>query len=342
MIKASKLTIENIDRIAPLYEDFKSRAKEEFSWDNEPVEFNHLKQAFNQNIVEGYLVEDTAQTEPLAFMLMVEEAHRAIEINTIFVTQDDEVKNVIDRLMRQMIADLKTRNGFEVVSYAMLGRQEKLMRPMPWYGFKLVGQAIAKYNIMDPVTLQILKQQELTPLPQGFKLDTWQPHYAGGVSEAIYEAFSKATDSLWDPRFKSLLGAKKVVGMLTQDVMGTFLPKATSVLLKDDTPVGVCFLIQSSMTSGNIPLIGVNPQVKKDTPDVKHLGSHLLKACLENALQQILAGEMGMLDISATHDTDNINAIKMYRRMGFRETDNYPHAYLTKEKIDSIIIGKWC
>lgn len=342
MIKASKLSAENIDKISPLYEDFKSRAKEEFDWDNDPVEFTELKQAFSQNFVEGYLVEDTAKTDPLAFMLMVEEEHRAIEINTLFVQQDDEVKNVIDRLMRQVIKDLKTRDGFEVVSYAMLGRQEKLVRPMPWYGFKLVGQAIVKYNIMDPVTLQILKQQELSPLPEGFTLDTWQPQYAGAVSESIYEAFSKATDSLWDPRFKSLMGAKKVVGMLTQNMMGTFLPECTSVLLKDGTPVGVCFMIQASMTQGNIPLIGVNPQIKKDHPDAKHLGSHLLKSALENTLQQILDGKIGMLEVSATHDTDNINAIKMYRRMGFRETSNYPHAYLTKEKIDEIIVGKWC
>lgn len=342
MIKAHRLTPENLEKISGIYEEFRGVAQAQYRWAHEPVPFDQLKQAFSTGFIRGYVVEDTARPDPLAFMLCVLEEHRAIEINAFYIRQEageDEParKTVTDRVMRAFIADNKDQQGIDVVSFPMLGEQEKLVRVLPWYGFKPVGQAIVKFNIMDSISLQIMKQQQLPDLPEGYRLDHWRPEYAGGVANAVFEAFEKATDSLWDPRFRTLLGAKKVVGMIDQGMMGAHIPACTSVLLKNNDPVGFCFLVQASMQEGNIPLIGVKPSEKG-----KGLGNHLLKHSLEAVVEEILAGRIGMLEVSATHDTDNIAAIKMYRRMGFREEYNYPHGYLTKEKMQTMVVGKWC
>jgi ribosomal protein S18 acetylase RimI-like enzyme len=89
--------------------------------------------------------------------------------------------------------------------------------------------------------------------------------------------------------------------------------------------------------SGNIPLVGVRPSEKG-----KNLGNILLQACLNHCIDGMLAERNSILKVSTTMDTDNIPAIKMYRRIGFREEYNYPHVYLTREKAMAYTPGKWC
>lgn len=346
MLKAHPILHGHMDHLADLYEQFRAEAQPKYGWDHEPVPFEQLQIAIQHKILRGYWVEDTSVSHPVALMLYCLEEHRAIEINAIYIPQKadgqaPERKTITDRLMRTFIKDLREDasllQAFDVISYALLGEQSILIRTLLWYGFKPVGQAIVQYNIMDPITLQIMKQQQLPALPEGYRLGYWEPQFAGGVAQVVFEAFASASDSLWDPRFRTELGARKVVGMITQGLMGTHRDECTSVLLKDNEPVGFCFLIQTAMKTGNIPLIAVLPSEKK-----KSFGNHLLKHTLEGAIENILAGKMGMLTIDATHDTDNISAIKMYRRMGFRETQNYPHLYMPKEKLLSLDLGRWC
>jgi ribosomal protein S18 acetylase RimI-like enzyme len=55
-----------------------------------------------------------------------------------------------------------------------------------------------------------------------------------------------------------------------------------------------------------------------------------------------LDGDLGIFEVNATMETDNIAALKMYRRMGFKEDYNYPHVYLTQEALQRVKIGQWC
>jgi RimJ/RimL family protein N-acetyltransferase len=226
---------------------------------------------------------------------------------------------------------------FDVISFALLGEQEKLIRSILWYGFRASGQAIVKFDIMDPLSLQILQKQTFKPLPENYQIVPWSDEYSGGVANVIYQSFKNSTDAYWDPRFRSEMGARKVVSMIRYGLMGTLCEEATSILLKDNEAVGVCYLVQDTMTEGNIPIIGVIPDEKKHD-----FGNNLLQQTLAKAIQGILDGKLGMLSVNATHDTDNIAAIKMYRRMGFREDYNYPHVYLTTDKLRTIKLGKWC
>lgn len=334
---------EQLNALAGLYEQFRMEAIPRYGWAHEPVDFETFKSAIASKMIRGLWVTDSAKPYPIALMLYCLEEHRAIEINVIFIIDEakSEQKTITDRLMRLFIKSLRedpaTTQGIDVVSYAMLGEQGPLIRTLLWYGFKPVGQAIVQFPIMDPISIQILKQQVYEPLPPSYRIAHWEPQMAGDVSNVVYEAFSKATDSLWDPRFRTALGGRRVVGMITQSMMGTHLPSCTSVLLKDDKAVGFCFVIQTSMTEGNIPLIAVSPTEKH-----KGLGNRLLKHSLDAVVEQILAGKLGMLSVSATLDTDNIAAIKMYRRMGFREESNYPHIYLPKDSLMTMAVGKWC
>lgn len=336
MIKAHRITAENVDALAPLYQRFSESAKPDYHWSYDPVDFKPFKKSIAAKILQGYWVEDTSVDRPVGLMLYRQEDHRALEINVIYSELEDK-KTILDRLIRLFIADIRDTEGWDVVSYAMLGKQEHFIRTICWYGFKPVGQAILNFDFMDTIALQILKQQKLELPGPEYQIDTWKPEYAGEVSQSVFESFSKSSDAKWDPRFRTLTGTRKVVGALTYGMMGKFLPACTTVALKDGVPVGFCFLVQDDVTSGNIPLIGVRP-----SETGKGLGNLLLQACIERCIDDMLAGNNSVLKITTTMDTDNIAAIKMYRRMGFREEYNYPHVYLTREKALAYQPGKWC
>lgn len=337
MIKAHRITNENVDSLLPLYQRFSEKAKPEYHWTYDPVDFGPFKQSIAAKILKGYWVEDTSSLNgPVGLMLYRQEEHRALEINVIYSELEDK-KTILDRLIRLFIADIRDEEGWDVVSYAMLGKQEHFVRTICWYGFKPVGQAMLNFDFLDTIALQILKQQTLSLPGPEYRLDTWKPEYAGEVAQSIFESFAPSADAKWDPRFRTLMGAKKVVGLLTHGMMGKFLPACTTVVLKHDVPVGFCFLVQDDVTSGNIPLIGVRPSEAG-----KGLGNLLLQGAVERCIEEMLAGNNSVLKISTTMDTDNIAAIKMYRRMGFREEYNYPHVYLTREKARAYQPGKWC
>lgn len=340
MIKAHRITPESLPRLRAIYERFCAKAKPEFHWSEEPIPFDNFCIAIQHRIMFGYWVEDTAQEEPIAFLLACLEEHRAIEINIIYCESPDQ-KTVLDRLMRQLIPDIRAMEGWDVVSYAMMGEQAPFIRSILWYGFKPMGQAVLKFDILDSLSLQIMKQQPvaqaLTALGSDYRIEAWKPEAAGDVAQSIYEAFHKATDALWDPRFRTLQGARKIVGLLSGSMMGNFIPQCTSLAFKDGVAVGFCFLIQGSPISGNIPLVGVQPSEAG-----KGLGNILLHRTLDTCVQDVLAGTLNIFSIDTTMDTDNIPAIKMYRRMGFREEHHYPHVYLTREKADAFKPGQWC
>lgn len=348
MIKAHRINSDNIERLRDIYERFSAKALTEYRWAHPPVDFDTFKTAIPAKLLEGYWVEDTSQGDetggaPVGFMLYRLEDHRAIEINVLYSELEDK-KTILDRLIRMFIADIRDTEGWDVVSWAMLGQQEGFVRTATWYGFKPVGQAILNFNILDPVslqvdpiTVQIWKQQQLPELPANYQIVGWEPQYAGETAQSIYESFKDAADAHWDPRFQTLMGAKQVTALITGGMMGTHMAECTTIALKDGVPVGFCFLVQTSMTMGNIPLIGVRPTEKR-----LGLGGHLLKGMIDRVVQGMMDGKFAMLAISTTTDTDNIPAIKMYRRMGFREEYNYPHVYLTREQARAYKPGVWC
>ena len=336
MIRAHRITSETIDCLQAIYARFALRAKTEYRWAYEPIPFESFKIAITQGRMAGYWVEDTTIEDTVGFMLYCREAHRSIEINVIYSELEDK-KVILDKLIVPFIQDVRELDGWDVISYAMLGEQENFVRTINWYGFKPVGQAIVQFDMMDSISMQIMAQQKPPELAENMTLSPWQPQWIGGVAESIHEAFLKSSDAWWDPRFRSLPGAKEVLALITSGEMGRFLPDCSMIALQDETPVGFCFVVQSADFTGNIPLIGVRPSVKK-----KGLGLHLLQHALRQTVQSVLDGKANLLKVSATLDTDNISAIKMYRRMGFREVYNYPHVFLTRERALAFQRNKWC
>ena len=344
----SPLTVSSLER---LYHQFLLEAKEDYGWSEGAIPFELLVEVLASGNLHAIALEDTSQTDAglsvVGFMLYRIEPHNAIEINLVYLEEGIAQKTAVDKLFGYAITYWQTVPDWEVISYAMLGKQTMLIKTLTWYGFKPVGQCVMNLDLTDPLIMTLLvkqKQERLFVLPEGLHFVQWQPSFVAPIAQLIYEAFHTKSDACWDPRFRSAEGAVTVIDLITSGRIGDFYPQQTWILATTPTPtqqedfVGFSFLVQADLLTGNIPLIGLK---KDDAYRNKGLGKGLLQHAVFSVVDGILNGELPMLNVHATVDTDNSQAVKMYRSVYFQETSDYAHAYLAREAAMQYKHGQW-
>ncbi len=337
MHKAAPLTPSALALIAPLYQQFAEVAQTAYGWHLPAPELEEVTRLLDAGSLMGVYVYHVAEQSPQGFMLYAVEPHGAVEINVLHIPGEDDWQTVFDVLMREFIVQIRDREDWETVSFAMLGRHQRFALTAPWYGFMPEGQAVQTFNLMTEISLPILQKQhtQLGPLDPDFDLRTWQPEDADKLPKLIYDCFHQQADAQWDPRFASVAGATQALTAITTGAMGIFKPEWQTVLLKGDTPIGFCFLLQTTEMEGNIALIGVHPTYKR-----QGLGAQVMRHALVNFVKGVANQQWMLSHITATMSTDSIPAIHLYRRFGFQETDCYPHCYLTRESAARSYYGK--
>ena len=343
MILVHKLEHANISRVRALYERFSLIAEKEYGWTSSPIDYDTLDFAVRKKLMTGYFItQNDPNAEPIGLMLYRFEEHRAVEVNLIYL-ENVPHKTALDVIMPQFIEDIRQVEGWDVVSYALLGKQEEYVLSIPWYGFKPVGQTIFKFDMLDVLTVQIFKQQKFKPLPDDIRIVAPALSENGDllrseeIAACVYDAFHQSVDTLWDPRFRSVEGCKEVLRLIESDLMGLFLPTSTRLAYRGDEIIGFSFMVESTAVSANVPIIGTHHSVHG-----MGLGTQMLWQCMNNLIDEALASRSNYFAVDATTDTDNYAALHMYRRLGFREQQNYPHVFLTREKAMTYQRGKWC
>lgn len=346
-------------RLKPLWEGFCSLAISDYGWHETPLPFDVVTTALKQGLLHGLMLVDNAAGNDLGFMLYGVEPHRAIEINTLVLQDGVEPKAALDVMLRQFLADVAPRSDWDAISYALLGKQGDYVLTAPWYGFKPVGQCIVQLDLMHELTLPVLQQQHETmlPLDAPFSVVTWHELYGDRalselqltrLSQVIADCFSTEVDALWDPRFKTPQGARLAMDSMLQGDMGAFRGEWSTLLIKDNQPVGFCFVVHTDALAANIALIGVDPEVRKplaenhdaEKPASLGLGKQLLRHTLVKLVKGIGQGQWLLSHITATTGTDNVASLRMYRRFGFTEQTWYPHLYLTRQTAQASYFGK--
>lgn len=339
MIDILPLTPEYFDELKPLYASFSKAAQAEYSWPHDPIQFDALCKIVNNRLMHGYVIKNVVENRGLGFMLYSVESFRALEIKVIYLEPGVSEKIALDYLFNRFIEDIKTVDGWDVVSFPVLGPgQRRYIHFLPWYGFKLVGQAVVKFNIFDGISVEIFKKQQFAPLPEGYEITSWEPRYEEGVIDVLAESFADSVDALWDPRFRTREGVKEAMSFVKNGGYGLFWPSCYSILLNaEKKPVGVCLLNIVSPEEANIPLIGLLNSERRHK-----LGRTLLASTVDKCLGEVLKGKLRITNISATVATGNIPAIKMYRYTAFQEDHWYPHAYQERSSVLTRKPGKWC
>ena len=108
-----------------------------------------------------------------------------------------------------------------------------------------------------------------------------------------------------------------------KDLYAEFLPEATTVLLYKGKPAGFCFMNLTGGQIANIPIMAL-----KKEHQGKGLSKHMLKKSVDKLIEMAESGRCPITEVNTTTETNNFQALKLYRHIGFKEDYNYPQAYL--------------
>ena len=305
-----------------VYEDFRSKSFTDYKFELEPLQYDDFISSLDEGLIKCLiLLEDEV---PTAFMVYTTEISEALELNLIHCLGDEEINLKRKLLMEKYLELNKDLLSEKVTIYPMLGSQAGFVEEITNYGFKLVGLAVVRFLFSNNSSKNIFRAYTPKALPSGYKITKWKDSYKNSSINIINDAFKHESDALFDTRFLSKEGCKDIIDKITAGIYGEFLPDCTSVLLYKNEPAGICFANITGGKIGNIPLIGILHKHR-----YKGFGELLLHNTLKNALDNY---SETLTELNASTETDNYTAIKMYRRLGFKEDYCYPQAYRPVEQ----------
>ena len=169
---------------------------------------------------------------------------------------------------------------------------------------------------------ELFTRARIVEIPPRYQVVNWDNSYFEAAVNVIQESFKESSDALFDPRFKTIVGCRDILHKVVNDVYADFLPEATSVLLYEGKPVGFSFMNITGGSIVNIPLVGILQE---------HQGKGLSTIMLKHSMDELFENEnlkKCITEINTTTETNNLQALRLYKNLGFLEDYSYPQAYL--------------
>lgn len=322
--EAKLLTSEDYADFEKLYEDFKKRAYTEYKFELQPLEFGDFVSSVEKGLIKCLILkEDDA---PVAFLVYTTCISEAVELNIIHTINSENKSARVDALLRKFIELTKEERQDKVVCYPMLGSQKELISGIAKFGFKFVGIAVLRFFFEGTNSKEILQMASMDEMEKCYTLTSWKDEYFDSAVDVVHEAFEVSSDALFDPRFTTTSGVTDILNKITRDIYAEFLPEATSVLLCDGNPVGFCFANLTGGKVANIPIVAL-----RKNHQGKGLARFMLKKTVDKMIEWEEQGAKGLIEVNTCTETNNFQALKLYRHIGFKEDYNYPQAYLSSK-----------
>ncbi len=319
--EAELLQVRDYADFEPLYNDFKNRAYSEYRFELQPLDYEEFKSSVDKGLIKCIMLRENGK--PSAFLVYTTCISEAIELNIIHNINIENRNRRVDVLLKKFIELTKNERKSRVVCYPMLGSQKELISEVAKFGFKFIGIAVLRFFFEGTNSKEILKYMPIGDIESCYTITSWDDKYFDDAVSVVREAFENSSDSLFDPRFKTRDGVKDILEKITQDVYAQFLPEATSVILCDGLPVGFCFANATGGKIANIPIVALSKNHQN-----KGLSKYMLKFTIDKMIEWEERGEKGLLEVNTCTETNNFQALKLYRHIGFKEDYNYPQAYL--------------
>ncbi len=321
VFEAKLLTQEDYKSFELIYNDFKDSAVEDYKFELEPLDYKGFINAVEKNLIKCVVLFENSV--PSAFLIYTTSISEAVELNIIHSYKNENAAERSRYLIEEFLNETKNDRKDKVVCYPMLGNQKILINEVAQFGFKFVGIVVLRFMMFGTNSRDILEMQEIPPLEKGYELVEWDDEYYGYAVDIIRESFENSADSLFDPRFRTDEGVRDILTKITGDVYAEFLPEAASVLLYNEEPVGLCLMNLTGGSIANIPIFGITREHQG-----KGLAKYLLQKSVKKLIEMADSGEKPITEVNTTTETNNFQALKMYRHTGFKEDYNYPQSYL--------------
>lgn len=322
--EAQILTRDLYKIFAGVYSDFRVAALNEYKFELDPLSYEDFIDSIEKNLLKCIVLLENKI--PTAFLVYTTVISEAIELNVIHCLGDEDL--IVKRriLLEKFLEDTEQERQEKLVCYPMLGSQADFIGDIAHYGFKFVGLAVLRFMMENSNSENILSHMQLSEKEPNYEITTWSNDYLEDAVTIIQSAFEDSADALFDPRFKSVEGTRDILEKVVQSTYGEFLPEATSVLLYEGTPVGFAFVNLTGGKIANIPLVAITKEHQG-----KGLSKHMLKNSVQTLLDWAKSGEKHISEVNTCTETNNYQALKMYRHVGFKEDYSYPQSYLPVE-----------
>lgn len=319
--EAQPLTKDLYRIFAGVYSDFRIAAVDDYKFELEPLSYEDFINSIEKNLIKCIvLLENQIPTAFLAYTTLISEA---VELNVIHCLGDEDLVEKRKVLLEKFLADTEEERKEKIVCYPMIGSQNGFVSDISLYGFKFVGLAVLRFMFENSNSESILRNAVLTDKDKDYEIVSWSDEYLEDAIPIVHSAFENSSDALFDTRFKSLEGTRDILTKIIDGTYGEFLPEAVSVLLYKDQLCGFCFVNITGGKIANVPIFAIAPEHQG-----KGLSKHLLKRSVQTLLDWVKSGKRQFSEINTTTETDNYQALKMYRHIGFKEDYCYTQAYL--------------
>ncbi len=316
----------NISKIfAGVYNDFKAKAVSDYKFELEPLGYEEFIDAVEKKYMQCIVLKENEI--PTAFLVYTTLISEAVELNLIHCLGTEDETTKVKRLIEKFLELTAEERINKIVSYPMIGHQSVFTADIAKFGFKYVGQAVLRFMMGNASSERILENMKLSERPEDYKIVGYDESYRKDAIRVIHESFKDTQDALFDTRFKSPEGTEDIINKIVENVYGEFLPDVTSVLLYKGSPVGFAFANVTGGDIANIPLVAIEKEYRGHG-----FSEHLLNRSIKTIVDWTKIGKRVFSEINVTTETNNYKALKMYRRIGFREDFCYPQAYLLPKK----------
>lgn len=313
------LSIEDYENFEIIYDDFYSKARSEYNFELEPIDFEGFLDSVEKKLIDCIVLYDNHRLS--GFLVYTTAISEAIELNIIHCIDQENYNNHASELLKKFLELTKDVRENKIVCYPMLGNQKSLITSVVKEGFQFVGIEVLRFKMNDSISKDLLSRARIVDLPINYRLISWDSKYFSDAVRVIQESFKDSSDALFDPRFKTLKGCNDIISKVVNDVYAKFLPEATSILLYNEQPVGFSFMNITNNSIVNIPLVGITNE---------HQGKGLSTIMLKRSMDEIINNRVMsyVTEINTTTETDNLQALRLYKNLGFLEDYSYPQAYM--------------
>lgn len=323
MFSTKLLSVEDYENFESIYDDFCSKAASDYNFELAPIDYNGFLDSVEKNLISCIILYYNHRLS--GFLVYTTAISEAVELNVIHCVDSENYAQHASELLKKFLELTHQIRKQKIVCYPMLGNQKSLISTVVKEGFQFVGIEVLRFKMNGTESRDMFSRARVVDLPHGYRIVSWDMKYFNDAVRVIQESFANSSDALFDPRFVTIQGCTDIISKVVNDVYAKFLPQATSVLLYNETPVGFSFMNITNNSIVNIPLVGITNE---------HQGKGLSTIMLKRAMEEIINNRVmvNVTEINTTTETNNLQALRLYKNLGFIEDYNYPQAYLPISK----------
>ena len=304
VVELSRVPAETLE---PLLNEEVAVWERRFRWDFRPSA-DLLRRFANTRSLAGYALR--SHNELLGYTYHVLEGHKAVIGD--FYTREGYARPFDEMLLLSaVVQELLVMPGIRRVESQLMMLHPTPTTSLPFQRF------LARYDrLFMEIAAAAIRQ--LPPAAVNFRVSIvpWREKYQEEIARLVSAAYRGHIDSEINDQYRTVPGARQFLSNIIKfPGCGRFAPFASLVAIDEHTGriCGVCLGSLISPQCGHVTQLCVLPGVRG-----ARLGYQLLRESLGRFI------EFGCRTVSLTVTESNVDAVRLYRSVGFQAQANFP------------------